>query len=103
MTLKGNRKYDISAFSSSYELMGRQAVVICGNADTGGNYVEIKDKPQSAFLSRNKAERKKAEEEEARRKAEEAERKKTEEESKKKAAEEEKRRAEEENRRAEED
>ncbi|WP_019678879.1 C39 family peptidase [Ruminococcus flavefaciens] len=101
--LKGNRKYDISAFSSSYELMGRQAVVICGNADTGGNYVEIKDKPQSAFLSRNKAERKKAEEEEARRKAEEAERKKTEEESKKKVAEDEKRRAEEEKRRAEED
>lgn len=96
--LAGNVEYDLKRFESIfYDLMGRQAVVICGDAKTEGKYKAPADKPQSPILSRNKAERKKAEEEEARRKAEEEERKKAEEERKK--AEEERKKAEEEERR----
>ncbi|MBQ6169296.1 MAG: C39 family peptidase [Ruminococcus sp.] len=93
--LVGNVKYGIEQFEKTYEVMGKQAVVICGDAKTQGDYKAPADKPQSPILSRNNAERKKAEEEEARRKAEEEERKKAEEE-REKAEEEERKRAEEE-------
>ncbi len=88
--LKGNVKYNMDDFNKAYELMGNQAVLVCGNSETKGKLVKLEDKPQSQFLSRNKAERKLAEEEEARRKAEEEERKKAEEEEAKRRAEEEK-------------
>ncbi|HNZ98721.1 C39 family peptidase [Ruminococcus sp.] len=96
--LVGNVKYEISKFEQTYEVMGKQAVVICGDSNTQGDYKAPADKPQSPILSRNKAERKKAEEEEARKKAEEEERKKAEEE-RKKAEEEERKKAEEEEKR----
>ena len=101
--LVGNIKYDLPKFEQTCEVMVRQAVVICGDSKTQGDYKAPADKPQSPILSRNKAERKKAEEEEARRKAEEEERKKAEEEERRKAEEEEKRRAEEEAARAQEE
>lgn len=69
--LAGNVKYDLDSFNNVYELMGNQAVLICGNSETKGKYVERSDKPNSPILSRNKAERKPQEEEEARIKAEE--------------------------------
>lgn len=83
--LAGNVKYDMELFSSAYEIMGKQAVIICGDANTKGKLVPLEDKPNSPVLSRNKAERKQAEEEEAQRKAEEEARKKAEEEKKKAA------------------
>ena len=59
--LKGNVKYDIGLFKNSYENMGSQAVLICGDSKTEGKYVELEDKPKSPFLSRNQAERQAAE------------------------------------------
>ena len=61
--LAGNVEYDLAKFESIYnDLMSKQAVVICGDAKTEGEYKAPADKPQSPILSRNKAERKKAEE-----------------------------------------
>lgn len=59
--LKGNVKYDMGLFKNSYEIMGSQAVVICGDSKTVGKFVEREDKPRSPFLSRNQAERRAAE------------------------------------------
>lgn len=59
--LAGNVKRDMDLFNNAYEHMGRQAVVICGDSQTKGKYVELKDKPQSPFLSLNQAERRAAE------------------------------------------
>lgn len=74
----GNIKYDMSRFEMIYNIMGKQAVVICGDSETEGSYTPIKDKPQSPMLSRNKAERAKEEEEASRAAAEAAEEETTE-------------------------
>lgn len=61
--LEGNVEYDLARFENIYnDLMSKQAVVICGDAKTEGEYKAPADKPQSPILSRNKAERKNAEE-----------------------------------------
>ncbi|WP_296695234.1 C39 family peptidase [Ruminococcus sp.] len=83
--LAGNMKYDMNRFNETYELMGDQAVLICGNSETKGKFVKREDKPESPRLSRNKAERKAKEEAEARIKAEEEERRRAEEEARRAA------------------
>lgn len=37
--LKGNVEYDIDRFRTMYDIMGKQAVVICGDSETGGHHV----------------------------------------------------------------
>ena len=54
--LVGNVKYDIDRFEAIYELMGKQAVVICGNSETEGKYRPVEGAPHSDMLSRNKQE-----------------------------------------------
>ncbi|MBP3268663.1 MAG: C39 family peptidase [Ruminococcus sp.] len=121
--LKGNTEYDLERFERMFDLLGKKAIIICGDAETEGSYDPNKDYKKSKYLSRNAQEAKKAEEEEAARKQAEEEAKKAEEEARKaeeeakkaeeeakaaeeeaaRAAEEEARRAEEEARRAEEE
>ncbi len=106
--LKGNTEYDLERFERMFDLLGKKAIIICGDAETEGSYDPNKDYKKSKYLSRNAQEAKKAEEEEAARKQAEEEAKKAEEEARKaeeeaKKAEEEARAAEEEARRAEEE
>lgn len=54
--LAGNVSRNMDSFKTTYELLGNQAVVICGDSKTVGKLVERSDKPQSPALSRNKAE-----------------------------------------------
>ncbi|MBR6966915.1 MAG: C39 family peptidase [Ruminococcus sp.] len=54
--LAGNVTYDIDRFKAAYELMGKQAVVICGDSSTAGKYRPIEGAPHSEILSRNKQE-----------------------------------------------
>ncbi len=51
--LVGNCEYSMSLFEKIYEIMGRQAVIICGDSDTPGHYAPIEDKPESPMKSRN--------------------------------------------------
>lgn len=99
--LKGNVEYDLERFERMFDLLGRKAVIICGDSETEGSYDPNKGYKKSKFLSRNAQEAKKAEEEEEARKQAEEEAKKAEEEAEK--AEEEARKAEEEKQRAEEE
>ncbi len=55
--LSGNINCDMQRFTEVYDLMGKQAVLICGDSQTKGKFVPREDKPQSPVLSRNKAER----------------------------------------------
>lgn len=59
--LVGNVKYDMDRFKAAYELMGAQAVLICGDSETKGKLVPLENKPRSSILSRNEAERREAE------------------------------------------
>ena len=79
--LAGNVKYAMEAFNDTYQLMGNQAVLICGNSETKGKFV-VREREKSPILSRNAAQRKAEEEETARIKAEEEARRKAEEEAK---------------------
>ena len=96
--LKGNMEYDLERFERMFDLLGKKAVIICGDSETEGSYNPHKDYKKSKYLSRNAQEAKKAEEEkEAKKKAEE-EAKKAEEDARK--AEEEAKKADEEAARA---
>ena len=99
--LKGNTEYDLERFERMFDLLGKKAIIICGDAETEGSYDPNKDYKKSKYLSRNAQEAKKAEEEEAARKQAEEEAEKAEEEARK--AEEEAKKAEEEARAAEEE
>ena len=55
--LEGNITRNMDSFSQTYDLLGKQAVLICGDSKTVGKFVELENKPQSPILSRNKAER----------------------------------------------
>ncbi|WP_051411433.1 C39 family peptidase [Ruminococcus flavefaciens] len=79
--LAGNVKYEMEKFNEVYQLMGNQAVLICGNSETKGKFV-VREREKSPILSRNAAQRKADEEEAARRMAEEEARRKAEEEAK---------------------
>jgi len=59
--LAGNVCRNMESFKNAYEILGNQAVVICGDSKTVGKLVERQDKPQSPVLSRNKAERQESE------------------------------------------
>jgi hypothetical protein len=47
----------MDSFRETYDLLGKQAVLICGDSQTKGKIVDLEEKPQSPALSRNKAER----------------------------------------------
>ena len=55
--LTGNITRNMDQFREAYDLLGKQAVLICGDSQTKGKLVELEEKPQSPALSRNKAER----------------------------------------------
>ncbi len=79
--LAGNVKYEMEKFNEVYQIMGNQAVLICGNSETKGKFV-VREREKSPILSRNAAQIKAEEEEAARIKAEEEARRKAEEEAK---------------------
>ena len=79
--LEGNITYPLDKFERIYDLMGNQAVLICGNSETKGKFV-VREREKSPILSRNAAQRKADEEDAARRMAEEEARRKAEEEAK---------------------
>lgn len=55
--LAGNITRNMDSFRETYDLLGKQAVLICGDSQTKGKIVDLEEKPQSPALSRNKAER----------------------------------------------
>lgn len=55
--LVGNTKYDMERFARIYEIMGKQAVVLCGNEESAGaDYTTDEEKAEWLELNRPKAE-----------------------------------------------
>lgn len=51
--LEGNRKYDMARFERIYEILGKQAVVLCGNESSAGTDYTT-DEEKAAWLAENR-------------------------------------------------
>ena len=60
--LEGNITYPLDKFERIYDLMGNQAVVICGDAKTEGHHVTTEAEKSVTVLTRSEQEKKEAEE-----------------------------------------